>query len=96
MSARDPGSVADVNEEAVRAWDGPLFDRFVQFREIVTTGLGVHGEAALGLFPPVAGERVLDDDVRAALREGLAEFEGPAGLRAGASTWIVSASAPEG
>jgi ubiquinone/menaquinone biosynthesis C-methylase UbiE len=60
MSARDPGSVADVNEEAVRAWDGPLFDRFVQFREIVTTGLGVHGEAALGLFPPVAGERVLD------------------------------------
>jgi hypothetical protein len=38
----------------------------------------------------------LHDDVRAALEEGLAESEGPDGLFAGASTWIVSASAPEG
>jgi hypothetical protein len=46
----------------------------------------------------LAGDRAahLHDDVRAALRAGLAEFEGPDGLRAGASTWIVSASAPEG
>jgi SAM-dependent methyltransferase len=46
----------------------------------------------------LAGDRAahLHDDVRAALGEGLAEFEGPDGLRAGASTWIVSASAPEG
>src|ERR671935_1125357 len=28
------------NAEATAAWDGPLYDRFVQFREIVTTGLG--------------------------------------------------------
>jgi ubiquinone/menaquinone biosynthesis C-methylase UbiE len=48
------------NEEAIRAWDGPLYDRFVRFREMVTTGLGAHGEAALKLFPPRAGERVLD------------------------------------
>src|SRR4030081_1404855 len=61
MSTTGTGSAAaDVNEEAVRAWDGPLFDRFVQFREIVTTGLGAHGEVALTLFPPATGERVLD------------------------------------
>jgi SAM-dependent methyltransferase len=48
------------NAEAITAWDGPLFDRFLRFREIVTTGLGAHGEAALRLVPPRPGERVLD------------------------------------
>jgi SAM-dependent methyltransferase len=48
------------NEEAIRAWDGPLFDRFVRFRYLVTTGLAVHGEQALRLFPPQPGQRVLD------------------------------------
>jgi SAM-dependent methyltransferase len=48
------------NEEAIRAWDGPLFDRFVQFRHLVAAGLGAHGEVALSLYPPQAGERVLD------------------------------------
>jgi SAM-dependent methyltransferase len=48
------------NAEAITAWDGPLFDRFVRFREVVTTGLGAHGEAALALVPPQPGQRVLD------------------------------------
>jgi SAM-dependent methyltransferase len=48
------------NAEITEAWDGPLYDRFVQFRHIVTTGLGAHGEAALALFPPQRGQRVLD------------------------------------
>jgi SAM-dependent methyltransferase len=48
------------NVEAITAWDGPLFDRFVRFRPIVTEGLGIHGEEALGLYPPRAGQRVLD------------------------------------
>jgi ubiquinone/menaquinone biosynthesis C-methylase UbiE len=48
------------NAEAIEAWDGPLFDRFVRFRHIVTTGLGVHGEAALRLAPPRPGHRALD------------------------------------
>ncbi len=60
MSTTESQRTAEDNEEAVRAWDGPLFDRFVRFREIVTTGLGAHGEAALDLFPPATGERVLD------------------------------------
>jgi SAM-dependent methyltransferase len=50
----------DANAEAIEAWDGPLYDRFVRFREIVTTGLGNHGEAALRLVPPQTGQRVLD------------------------------------
>jgi ubiquinone/menaquinone biosynthesis C-methylase UbiE len=48
------------NAEAIAAWDGPLYDRFVRFRRIVTAGLGSHGERALELFPPVDGQRVLD------------------------------------
>jgi ubiquinone/menaquinone biosynthesis C-methylase UbiE len=48
------------NAEAIQAWDGPLYDRFVRFREIITTGLGMHGEAAMDLFPPQRGQRVLD------------------------------------
>jgi ubiquinone/menaquinone biosynthesis C-methylase UbiE len=48
------------NDEAIRAWDGPLFERFTRFRDIITTGLGNHGEAALALYPPQPGQRVLD------------------------------------
>jgi SAM-dependent methyltransferase len=49
-----------VNAEAIQAWDGPLFDRFVKFRHIVTTGLGAHGDEALRLNPPREGQRILD------------------------------------
>jgi ubiquinone/menaquinone biosynthesis C-methylase UbiE len=52
--------IALANEEAIEAWDGPLYDRFVRFRHLLTTGLGVHGEEALRLSPPRLGERVLD------------------------------------
>jgi SAM-dependent methyltransferase len=48
------------NAEAIQAWDGPLFDRWVKFRHVVTTGLGAHGDAALALVPPEEGQRVLD------------------------------------
>jgi SAM-dependent methyltransferase len=37
-----------------------LFDRFVQFRGLVTAGLGAHGEAAMEAHPPLPGNRVLD------------------------------------
>lgn len=53
-------SVAANNEEAVQAWNGVLFERFVQYRRIVTEGLGAHGEVALRLHPPRPGERALD------------------------------------
>ena len=31
------------NAEATAAWDGPLYDRFVEFRHLLTDGLGRHG-----------------------------------------------------
>jgi SAM-dependent methyltransferase len=54
------GEQLAANAEASAAWDGPLYDRFVRFREIVTSGLGAHGEEALALYPPKTASRVLD------------------------------------
>jgi SAM-dependent methyltransferase len=53
-------SVAPTNAEAAEAWSGPLFDRFVQYRELVADGLGAHGEQAMQAHPPRPGDRVLD------------------------------------
>jgi SAM-dependent methyltransferase len=53
-------SVAASNREASEAWSGPLFERFVQYRELVTAGLGAHGEAAIEAYPPRPSARVLD------------------------------------
>jgi ubiquinone/menaquinone biosynthesis C-methylase UbiE len=60
MSTTASEQQMSANDEAIRAWDGPLYDRFVRFRETVTTGLGSHGEEALRLHPPMPGQRVLD------------------------------------
>ncbi|HEY2571328.1 MAG TPA: class I SAM-dependent methyltransferase [Solirubrobacteraceae bacterium] len=51
---------ATANNEAIEAWDGPLYDRFVQFRHLLATGLGVHGDEGLRVVAPRAGERALD------------------------------------
>jgi len=53
-------SVAPTNEEAAEAWNGVLFDRFVEYRHLVAGGLGAHGEEAMRGDPPAAGDRVLD------------------------------------
>jgi trans-aconitate methyltransferase len=49
-----------INAEAIEAWDGPLFERFVQFRQVLTDGLGAHGDVALAAAAAQPGERVLD------------------------------------
>jgi ubiquinone/menaquinone biosynthesis C-methylase UbiE len=48
------------NVEATEAWNGPLFDIWMQYRDIVAEGLRDHGEAALAANPPHGGDRVLD------------------------------------
>ncbi len=48
------------NDEATRAWNGVLFDKFVRFKPILTTGLSQHGETLITQRPPPAGARVLD------------------------------------
>lgn len=53
-------AVAPENEEATEAWSGVLFERFVEFRDLVVFGLKRHGDAAMRLHPPEPGDRVLD------------------------------------
>jgi SAM-dependent methyltransferase len=53
-------SVAPSNKEATEAWSGPLFECFVQYRDLVAAGLGAHGEAAMRAHPPRPADRVLD------------------------------------
>jgi SAM-dependent methyltransferase len=80
MSTVEPRWGASANAEVIEAWDGPLFERFVQFREVFASGLGAHGEAALGLYPPQPGQHVLDVGCGwgdTALR--IAELVGPSG-----------------
>ena len=52
--------VASENLEAQEAWNGVLFDRFVQYRDIVIGGLTVFGDEAMRVRPPKPGDRVLD------------------------------------
>jgi SAM-dependent methyltransferase len=54
------GAPAAENREATEAWSGPLFECFVQYRDLVAGGLGAHGEEALGAHPPRPGDRVVD------------------------------------
>src|SRR5436305_126303 len=49
-------SIVSPNDEATRAWNGPLFDRFVQFRHLMVGGLAPHGDVALAVHPPRADE----------------------------------------
>src|ERR1700722_17814748 len=60
MSATEQQFVSSGNSEAIEAWDGPLFERFVQYRHIVVAGLGGHGEEAMRLHPPEMGDHILD------------------------------------
>jgi ubiquinone/menaquinone biosynthesis C-methylase UbiE len=84
MSAAETRWGSGVNAEAIAAWDGPLYDRFVRFREIVTTGLGAHGEAALELVPPQTGQRVLDVGCGFGdTTQRIAELVGPTGEAVG-------------
>jgi SAM-dependent methyltransferase len=53
-------SIAPANREAHEAWNGPLFDRFVEHRKAVVGGLGAHGDSALELNSPRPGDRALD------------------------------------
>jgi hypothetical protein len=57
----------------------------------MVTAIGPAGEVIR-----LAGEEAeqIRPQIESALREALAEFEGPEGVVAGASTWIVSAKAP--
>ncbi|MBA3462341.1 MAG: methyltransferase domain-containing protein [Deltaproteobacteria bacterium] len=48
------------NAEAIEAWNTVLFDKFVQFRDLLVTNLGIHGVRAIERLAPSAGERIVD------------------------------------
>jgi len=52
--------MGDGNREAIEAWNTVLFDKFVQYRRVLTAGLGVHGTRAMDLHSPAPGARVVD------------------------------------
>jgi len=84
MSTTETRWGTGANAEAIQAWDGPLYDRFVRFRDIVTTGLGAHGEEALRLVPPQPGQRVLDIGCGFGdTTQRIAELVGPTGEAVG-------------
>lgn len=56
----DATATFEDNVEATAAWDGPLFDIWLRYRELIEASLGPHGEAALSMFAPPEGGRCLD------------------------------------
>jgi ubiquinone/menaquinone biosynthesis C-methylase UbiE len=88
---------AGANAEAIQAWDGPLFDRFQRYRQVVVAGLAQHGEQALRLAPPRPGQRVLDVGCGFGdASQAIAELVGPTGEVVGidaASRFIEAARA---
>lgn len=78
------GAVATTNEEAVRAWDTVLYERWGRYRKIYVGALTEVSEEIFARFPPPAGARCIDigcgfgDTTRR-----LAELVGPEGFALG-------------
>ena len=73
-------TVLPENLESQEAWNGVLFERFVQFRYLVDAGLAQHGREAMRISPPAEGDRVLDIGCGFGdSSQELAELVGPSG-----------------
>ena len=80
MGSDESVRVVPDNDEAAEAWNGVLFDRFAQFRDLIVTGLEQHGRRAMELYPPPAGARALDVGCGFGdASQQLAELVGPEG-----------------
>lgn len=81
------GTIAPANEEAVRAWDTVLYDRWKQFRTVFVEALGDITDEVFTRFPPPEAGRCLDvgcgfgDTTRR-----LAELTGPQGYALGSDS----------
>jgi ubiquinone/menaquinone biosynthesis C-methylase UbiE len=52
--------VVEDNVEATEAWNGPLYEVWIKYRDLVADGLRGHSDNAIQLLPPAQGDRVLD------------------------------------
>jgi ubiquinone/menaquinone biosynthesis C-methylase UbiE len=57
---QDSGAVAQANEEAVRAWDTVLYERWKKNREVFVGALAEVTEELFDRYPPPKGGRCLD------------------------------------
>ena len=72
------------NAEAIEAWDGPLFDRFVELRHLLVDNLKRFGDLAMAMYPPRVGDRVIDVGCGFGdTTQQLAEKVGPSGSAVG-------------
>ena len=52
--------MARPNAEAIEAWNTVLFDKFVHYRDVLVTNLGIHGVRGIARLAPVPGDRIVD------------------------------------
>ena len=52
--------IAPLNQEAVEAWSGVLFQRWVQHRDVLADSVRPVSDEAFAICKPAPGERVLD------------------------------------
>lgn len=72
------------NDEATRAWNTILFDKFVRFKHLLTAGLSRHGDTLLARRPPARGASVLDVGCGFGdMTQALAKLVGPDGVAVG-------------
>ena len=84
MATTDQATGAAANAEAIEAWDGPLFDRFLRYRHIVVAGISRYGDEVIRLYPPPLGARLVDIGCGFGdMTRQLAEVVGPEGLAVG-------------
>jgi SAM-dependent methyltransferase len=59
---QEPRAVSDgsQNADAIETWNTILFEKFEQFKWVLTRGLAIHGDAAIERLAPAAGARILD------------------------------------
>ena len=82
--AQPAGATAPANEEAVRAWDTVLYERWKQNREVFVDALTGVTEEAFDRLPPPAGGRCIDIGCGFGdTTQRLAELVGPEGSALG-------------
>jgi SAM-dependent methyltransferase len=81
---RNAGAVAIANEEAVRAWDTVLYERWKSNRKVFVDALQEVTEDAFELFPPSGSGRCIDVGCGfGETTQRLAELVGPSGFAVG-------------